>query len=101
MLYEVITISEQYQSMRTMSGTQLRQLQLEPLDFISRWCRDYLLMHPHDSLEQTLEAALERRYSASPYESFFTGGGLHTFSNFRKEDNNRRPTLRQALREFV
>lgn len=49
-----------------------------------------------------LQAALDRRYSASPYESFsFTGGGLHTFSNFRKEDNGRLPTLRQALQESI
>lgn len=94
-------ISEQYQSMSGMTATQLRQLRLDPLDVISRWCQDYLLRHPQDSLEQILEAALERRYSASPYENFFTGGGLHRFSNFRKEDNNRRPTLRQALRESI
>lgn len=44
---------------------------------------------------------MERRYSASPYESFFTGGGLHTFNNFRKEDNGRRPMLLEALRESI
>jgi membrane peptidoglycan carboxypeptidase len=44
-----------------------------------------------------LELALERRYSASPYESFFTGGGLHTFENFRKEDNGGNPTIRQSI----
>jgi membrane peptidoglycan carboxypeptidase len=41
--------------------------------------------------------ALDRRYSASPYESFFTGGGLHTFENFRKEDNGGNPTIRQSI----
>jgi len=94
-------ISEQHQSMSQMSREQLRQLTLDPLDSLSRWCRDYLLMQPNASLEQILAAALERRYSASPFERFFTGGGLHTFSNFRKEDNQRRPTLRQALQESI
>nr|BFE94569.1 hypothetical protein GCM10020185_51050 [Pseudomonas brassicacearum subsp. brassicacearum] len=48
-----------------------------------------------------LEAALDRTYSASPGEAFFTGGGLHTFHNFRNEDNGRIPTLRDALRESI
>ena len=48
-----------------------------------------------------LGAALDRKYSASPGEAFFTGGGLHTFVNFRKEDNGRLPTLRDALRESI
>ncbi len=48
-----------------------------------------------------LDAALDRTYSASPAESFFTGGGLHRFHNFRNEDNGRNPTLRDALRESI
>jgi membrane peptidoglycan carboxypeptidase len=48
-----------------------------------------------------LGAALDRKYSASPGEAFFTGGGLHVFHNFRKEDNGRMPTLRDALRESI
>ena len=34
------------------------------------------------SLEDLLNQALDRRYSASPGEYFFTGGGLHYFNNF-------------------
>ena len=45
--------------------------------------------------------ALDRTYSASPNERFFTGGGLHSFSNFRREDNGRMPTLRVALQESI
>lgn len=48
-----------------------------------------------------LEAALDRTYSASPNEGFFTGGGMHYFHNFRNEDNGRSPTLRDALRESI
>ena len=36
-----------------------------------------------------LEAAMERRYSASPGETFFTGAGAHTFSNFKREDDGK------------
>lgn len=48
-----------------------------------------------------LDAALNRKYSAGPGEAFFTGGGMHVFNNFRKEDNNRIPTLKDALRESI
>ena len=34
-----------------------------------------------------LETALTRRYSASPAEAFFTGGGVHHFQNFSSEDD--------------
>ncbi|VEB42184.1 Uncharacterised protein [Chromobacterium violaceum] len=43
-----------------------------------------------------LAASLERKYSASPGESFFTGGGRHTFENFDKNDNGRILSLREA-----
>ena len=48
-----------------------------------------------------LDLAMERRYSASPYEEFFTGGGLHHFDNFEKEDNARILPLRDAFRNSV
>ena len=48
-----------------------------------------------------LDAALERKYSANTGEAFFTGGGMHVFNNFRKEDNSRNPTLKDALRESI
>ncbi|PBD22693.1 glycosyl transferase family 51, partial [Pseudomonas aeruginosa] len=65
------------------------------------WGIDYLVASRDRDLSAMLQAAMERRYSASPYESFFTGGGLHTFNNFRKEDNGRRPMLLEALRESI
>ena len=74
---------------------------LNERDNISQWAVDYLRTNPQASLMQMLDAALERKYSASPGEIFFTGGGAHTFNNFRKEDNGRMPTLREALRESI
>jgi membrane peptidoglycan carboxypeptidase len=60
-----------------------------------------MIQNTDRSLPKMLGAALDRKYSASPGEAFFTGGGLHTFVNFRKEDNGRLPTLRDALRESI
>jgi len=53
------------------------------------------------ALEPLLEAAMERRYSASPSERFYTGGGVHRFANFRAGDNGRVPTVREAFRDSI
>lgn len=73
----------------------------EDSDPLTRWVVGQFIAQPGISLEQMLAAAMDRRYSASPAESFFTGGGKHTFSNFRREDNGRNPTVREALNESI
>ncbi|MGE8359579.1 transglycosylase domain-containing protein [Pseudomonas sp.] len=83
------------------SPEQLRQVEVAEMDLLTRWALDYLRLNPGASLPTMLDAAMERRYSASPGERFFTGGGLHTFGNFRREDNGRNPTLRESLRESI
>jgi membrane peptidoglycan carboxypeptidase len=80
---------------------ELGKLEIDRHDHLTRFVRDQLLETPGLTLEQLLERALERKYSANPGESFFTGGGLHTFGNFKKEDNSRIPTVREALRDSV
>ncbi len=94
-------VSELYQHYAPMTPEQLRQEKYEPMDLIRRWAIGYLLQNKEASLPAMLQAALERKYSASPYETFFTGGGIHTFNNFRKEDNGRNPTLYEALQESI
>ena len=79
----------------------LRQIDPESQDLLTRWVLNYLLTAEDKSLPGILKAALERPYSASPAESFFTGGGMHTFNNFRPEDNGRVPTVRESLRESI
>ena len=94
-------VAELHQRYGALEPRALRQQVVDPQDNLSRWALDYLARSSDRSLTTMLQAALDRRYSASPYESFFTGGGLHTFANFRKEDNHRLPTLRQALQESI
>jgi membrane peptidoglycan carboxypeptidase len=72
-----------------------------PKDRITRWAREWLATAPDPSLPAMLEAAMNRYYSASPAESFFTGGGLHTFSNFESKDNARSMTVREAFQRSV
>ncbi|MBS0551289.1 MAG: transglycosylase domain-containing protein, partial [Proteobacteria bacterium] len=83
------------------SAADLRRVEVAQRDNISRWAIDYLAHAADRSLPVMLEAALERHYSASPGESFFTGGGVHTFSNFNASDDGRSPTMREALQGSI
>lgn len=79
----------------------LRELATRPDDRLSRWAVDFLIESGGASLAQMLDAAMERRYSANPDETFFTGGGVHRFSNFKREDDALKPTVAVALEQSV
>jgi membrane peptidoglycan carboxypeptidase len=79
----------------------LREIEVDRQDHLSRWVIERLIAAPDTPLQELLVQAMQRRYSASPQEAFFTGGGRHTFSNFRREDNGRNPTLEEAMRESL
>ena len=44
---------------------------------------------------------MQRRFSANPNEDFFTGGGVHRFSNFDRRDDARMATLYESLRDSL
>jgi membrane peptidoglycan carboxypeptidase len=94
-------ISELHDKYAGMTVPELKKVNVPDPDHISRWAVDYLIQNKDRNLPAMLSAALDRKYSASPGEAFFTGGGLHVFHNFRKEDNGRIPTLRDAIRESI
>ena len=94
----VSTLHARYASL---GATELKHVPLDPLDGLSRWAVDYL-SHTNDrSLPAMLDAAVERKYSASPGETFYTGGGAQSFSNFDKSDNGRILTVREAFQHSV
>lgn len=70
-------------------------------DKLSQWSLSYLLTASDKSLKTMLEAAMQRRYSGSPGESFFTGGGVHTFSNFEGWENSKLATVTEALQNSI
>jgi membrane peptidoglycan carboxypeptidase len=70
-------------------------------DPLTRFVAETLEAKPETSLEAMLDAALERRYSASPWPGFYTGGGLHYFHNFNKEDSKKILSVRTAFRDSV
>jgi membrane peptidoglycan carboxypeptidase len=84
-----------------LSAAQLAALEISPHDALSRWARDYLVRANDRALAAMLDAAMERTYSASPAEGFYTGGGLHHFENFEPADNRRTMTVREALTRSV
>ncbi|WP_256262047.1 transglycosylase domain-containing protein [Pseudomonas costantinii] len=94
-------ISELHDKYAAQAPAALKKVTVDDQDRLSRWALDYLIQTPDKSLANMLDAALDRTYSASPAESFFTGGGLHHFHNFRSQDNGRSPSLRDALRESI
>ncbi|CAI8984265.1 Peptidoglycan glycosyltransferase [Pseudomonas sp. IT-347P] len=94
-------IAELHDKYAAMSVAELKKVEVPDQDRLSQWVIEYLIQNKDHDLSKMLGAALDRKYSASPGEAFFTGGGLHTFHNFRKEDNGRLPTLRDALRESI
>ncbi len=79
----------------------LRAVDVHPRDHLSQFVIDQLLAGKDRSLPALLNAALARRYSASPGERFFTGGGVHTFGNFDHDDDTRVLSVRDALRDSV
>ena len=84
-----------------MPPEQLRALKIPEKDRLSQWVVDYLIENPRASLTSTLEAAMQRKYSASPYQVFATGSGTQTFSNFDRSDNDRILTVEHALQNSV
>ena len=90
-------IAEIYKRYANQPPQALRQALNEPQDNLSRWVLTYLIREKDKSLPAILRAAMERRYPASPWEVFFTGGGQHTFHNFQGENNSNNPTVREAL----
>jgi len=94
-------ITDVYKKYKNQSAQQLSQIEIHPRDYLSAWVIEQLRANPKIDLDELLNLALERRYSASPGEAFFTGGGVHTFSNFSKSDNGKIMSVRHALRDSV
>lgn len=91
-LHEAITNEGEAASQRTEKSAD---------DPLTRWAMSYLRTHPTADLTTLLDAALQRRYAASPGERFVTGGGVQHFNNYSKQDDRRIPTVQEALQESI
>jgi len=90
-----------YGELEGLDNKQLGQRAQSARDPLTKWAIETVRNEKLPDLQSFLDLAMERRYSASPYEEFFTGGGLHHFDNFEKEDNTRILPLRDAFRNSV
>lgn len=82
---------------RLVDKNGLDKISLENSDKLTKWMVEYLQKGGKPELKPVLNAAMERVYSASPGEAFYTGGGLHSFANFNSSDNGRMLTVREAF----
>jgi membrane peptidoglycan carboxypeptidase len=101
MVHYLELVTEIYQQYKNLTVQELNRIELHPRDYLSAWVIDQLRANRQINLENLLNQALDRRYSASPYEGFYTGGGVHTFSNFTPDENAKIMSVRDALRDSV
>jgi membrane peptidoglycan carboxypeptidase len=94
-------VAKLHQRLSGLESAQLRALEVDRRDVLTRWAADYLASAKDKSLSTMLDAALERHYSASTAEGFFTGGGLHHFHNFKRDDEGKVMSVRDGLRNSV
>jgi membrane peptidoglycan carboxypeptidase len=94
-------VAELHGQWSKLDAKELAALDVNRKDPLAWWAREYLQRTADKSLAAMLDAAMQRTYSASPYEGFFTGSGLHHFENFEPEDNRRVLTVREAVTRSV
>jgi len=94
-------VSQLHGRYAALSATELKAIKPDPNDQLTRWALDYLAHTRDRSLQPMLDAAVERKYSASPGETFYTGGGAQSFNNFDSDDNSRILTVRRAFQHSV
>lgn len=94
-------IADLHRRYASLDTKALAEIATRPSDRLSNWAIAYLRDSEERSLTPMLEAAMERRYSADPNETFFTGGGVHRFSNFKREDDSLTPSVAGALEQSV
>ena len=97
-LEAVAGLHERYAAL---TAEALRAVEVHRRDRLSAWAVEYLLGASDRGLTPMLEAALERRFSASPAQAFATGGGLQSFHNFEPEDDGKILTVREGFRHSV
>ncbi len=91
-------IGELYEQYSAMDPEGLKAVVVHPKDHLTQFVIEYLRAGKDLTMRGIVRAAMERKYSAAPWEAFNTGGGQHVFSNFNKSDNAARPNLWTALR---
>jgi membrane peptidoglycan carboxypeptidase len=94
-------IAELHKEFSALGAQELVQAAKRARDPLAKWVIETIQGDPKITLEAILLSSMERRYSSSPDEMFFTGGGLHDFANFDPDDNGKILPLREAFQNSV
>ena len=94
-------IAELHKELSVLDGKELKQRAEAARDPLTKWACETMLENKQLGLQPLLDKAMARRYSASPYETFFTGSGVHHFENFDNKDDGQIFDLRDALRNSI
>lgn len=94
-------IEDLHHTYAAISPAELKAVQVIPGDHLTQWALGYLSTTTDKGLEPMLRAALQRKYSASPGEAFFTAGGLHHFVNFERSEDSQIMTVSRAFQHSV
>ncbi|MGH7817946.1 MAG: hypothetical protein ACREOR_11205, partial [Candidatus Binatia bacterium] len=91
-------IAALHKELSSLDHIELKQRAQAARDPLTKWACETLLEEKQLALQPFLDRAMARRYSASPHETFFTGGGVHHFENFDNKDDPQIFELRDAFR---
>jgi membrane peptidoglycan carboxypeptidase len=89
-----------HERLAALPAPALTQMAATAPDPLTRWAAGYLASTKDRSLQPMLDAALQRKYSASPV-TFFTGGGENSFGNFEPWENTLIPTVEYAFENSI
>jgi membrane peptidoglycan carboxypeptidase len=90
-----------HQQYAALPSEKLKTMAAKPDDHLTDWALQYLATAHDRSLKTMLEAALQRKYSGNPGETFFTAGGIHHFENFESFENGQMFTVSSAFQNSV
>jgi len=94
-------VTDLYEELSPLDTAALAQRATGAPDPLTRWVAETLRRQRALDLTELLQQALDRTYSASPAEVFFTGGGAHTFANYDRDEDGRVYSVRDGLIQSV
>lgn len=94
-------MSELYRRYAGLSEDDLDDLSDDAPDPLTVWATKWLTENPTATLDDMLNAAMDRTYSGNPHEVFFTGSGAHTFANFEHSEDFKMMNLHEAFQDSV
>jgi len=96
----LMVVASLHQRYQQMPAEALLGTERGALDSLTRWAAGWVRAHPGAPLDEMLEASLNRTFSSDPGEPFFTGRGVHYFSNF-DDDLTGQTALKTAFQHSV